>query len=52
MGWKQEAKEVKRAKYGSYCNMCRKLDIVIIPYHSFNLEIYYEIRLKLKSKNE
>lgn len=49
MTWIQEHKEVLQSHYGGYCIMCRELNLVPIPYHSFTMEIYDEIYRKAKS---
>ena len=44
MGWLTETKELTRAMYGGYCNMCRELGIEPVPYHSFNTKEYNNVR--------
>lgn len=48
MSWKTEARQVTQSLYGYYCNMCRELDIMIVPYHSFTFELYETIKQKAK----
>ena len=44
MSWLKETKELTVAMYGGYCGMCRELGIEPVPYHSFNLEEYNNVR--------
>jgi len=51
MNHRKEAREATQEMYGGYCNMCREMDIEIVPYHKFssNLEIYESVNKQYKS---
>jgi len=44
MSWKQEAKEIKRRKYGFYCNMCKDMNIKPESYHIFDIDLYNKVK--------
>ena len=45
---KDEAREVKQSKYGSYCQMCKKLGKEPVSYHSFCLYMLEQLKIKNK----
>lgn len=49
MNYTKEAREITQMYYGRYCEMCRKLDIDILPYHEFTLKEYEKIKKQLKN---
>lgn len=52
MNYTKEAREVKQQYYGGYCEMCRNINMEILPYHAFTFEIYNELKKFLKEKNK
>ena len=46
MNYRKEAREVTQEMYGGYCNMCRELNIEIVPYYKFSEDysIYEDVR--------
>ena len=51
MTWKSEAREIKQKKYSGYCEMCKTLNIIPVPYHSFTLELYSEVKQQYKTES-
>lgn len=49
MNHTKEAREVKQSHYGGYRNWCRKLNIVPVPYHSFNMDEYNRVKIRSKT---
>lgn len=47
MGWIKDAREIKQQKYGYYCELCRKLNLTPVPYHSFTFDLLDKLKLKL-----
>lgn len=48
MGWIKDGRTILQQKYGYYCELCRKLRLEPVPYHSFTINLLDELKLKLK----
>lgn len=44
MNYRKEARNVTQKLYGGYCEMCRKHDFEIIPYHKFSVKVHNELK--------
>lgn len=47
---RKEARECKQSYYGGYVEMCIKLGIGIVPFHSFTIDEHDEVK-KLIRRN-
>ena len=47
MSWIKEARSVRQSKCGAYCNLCRELKLIPVPFHSFDIDLY-ELAKKVK----
>ncbi len=50
MNYRKEAREATQKLYGGYCEMCRRLEIEILPYYKFTLEEYNRVKSLNKIK--
>lgn len=46
--YRTEARTETQKMYGAYCTWCSQLEILPVPYHSFNIKVYEETKQKRK----